>query len=684
MSLINTQIPQTTSTTYAPTNHIFVVDCSGSMYNELPKIRAHLKAKIPTLVKPDDTLTIIWFSGTNQYGVLFEGVAVNGLTDLSAINTTIDRYLTDVGLTGFKQPLEEVLAVTKRLPATQHSMMFLSDGYDNTSSKKDIIAICNALSPSLVSAAFIEYGFYADHDMLSEMAETVGGSLVQASDFTKLSFQLDSLQTLSFGKRLAIKFAAELELGKDFVIGHTPTGFVIVKPERGEILLPSNTTSYSYFDRTISENQIPDREACAVVAALIQRGMADEAIDLAGAIGDVALFSDLENAFSKQDLMRVVDHAEKLATGVKPLFSTAPKNTGIAPSPTAYNVLELLLDLVKFAGTKLVVSHPAFKYTIGGKPRKPREIDGFAPTFTDSSPDVVAEIANLTFDSERPNVSILIKRNGSVSLPINPYGLGESFDTYIWRNYTIVRDGIVNVPALPVILTQESYDHLVSRGMKLPRFEQGEVVVLDLSTMPIINRSMVTSNSLTSLYQMEFHSILLASQAKYAKTLFEKAEVGDRFATSYGDEGAKFLKQYGITEGGFSPLTDAVDVEMDRQVAKVMTVKLSGLSSIPKVADVLEAIKQNKKLTPSQAALAKGIALVDAAIATGQSAESVYSGIQAEIKAHRAKMVRIKFGTIIGRKWFTESTGYDDTVRSIDFGLGKPTSCDVQLVDKLV
>ena len=89
MKLINQKIVSAKETD-APTNHIVVVDCSGSMYSDLPKIRTHLKNKIPTMVKPDDTLTVIWFSGRDQYGVLFEGAAVHGLSDLGKINSTIN------------------------------------------------------------------------------------------------------------------------------------------------------------------------------------------------------------------------------------------------------------------------------------------------------------------------------------------------------------------------------------------------------------------------------------------------------------------------------------------------------------------------------------------------------------------------------------------------------------------
>ena len=43
-------------------NHLFVFDCSGSMYGSLPRIREQIKNRLPTLAKPGDTATIIWFS----------------------------------------------------------------------------------------------------------------------------------------------------------------------------------------------------------------------------------------------------------------------------------------------------------------------------------------------------------------------------------------------------------------------------------------------------------------------------------------------------------------------------------------------------------------------------------------------------------------------------------------------
>jgi hypothetical protein len=75
-----------------PTNHVCVIDCSGSMSWDLPKIREHLKRRIRTLFGQKDTLSIIWFSGRGQFGTLLEAEPVATLTDLKAVEASIDRW----------------------------------------------------------------------------------------------------------------------------------------------------------------------------------------------------------------------------------------------------------------------------------------------------------------------------------------------------------------------------------------------------------------------------------------------------------------------------------------------------------------------------------------------------------------------------------------------------------------
>lgn len=415
---------------------------------------------------------------------------------------------------------------------------------------------------------------------------------------------------------------------------------------------------------------------------MIQRGQADTAVQLAAIIGDVDFYRTIENSFSKQDYAKVVDYAKDLAIGNKPLFASAPKSTALVQDPNAYCVLELLMDLASVDGNEIVLSHDAFDYKSIGQKRTSVEINGFTPKFTDASSEISAQIANLTFDGERPNVSILVRRNGSVSLPDNDFGLGNSVQSYIWRNYAIIKDGIVNVSKLPVKLIHASYTKLVSRGLKLAPFKIGEVYVIDVSALPVINRSMVTGVTAQWLFNTSYIEYQLESQQKYIKTLIDKPEVGAKFASMYGEAAALFLKEYGITEGGFSPKTEATE-ETDKYVAKVLTVKLAGMSSVPKVSDVQAAIEKGKALTPSQQVMSAAISAVDGEL---QSFEPAFllDKTKSALKELRGDLVKAKFGVIIGRKWFSDLAGYDDTVREMDFGLGKKIKCEVVLSDKLV
>ena len=46
------------------TNHIFVVDVSYSMYYDLPLIKKQLKNKLSNIMREGDTISIVWFSGS--------------------------------------------------------------------------------------------------------------------------------------------------------------------------------------------------------------------------------------------------------------------------------------------------------------------------------------------------------------------------------------------------------------------------------------------------------------------------------------------------------------------------------------------------------------------------------------------------------------------------------------------
>lgn len=686
MKLVSFPVSQayTIPTEPVPTNRILCLDCSGSMSSELPKIRTMLKNKLPTMILPQDTLTIIWFSGKNQCGALFEGTKLETLQDIQRVNTAIDRFLVPIGATGFKSPLELVQDLTKRLSG-DCTLSFLTDGNENVSPKQEVLEVCMALSDKLVSVTIVEFSYYADSKMILDMAEKIGGSVVLAENFTNYQESLESgFKTTVLGEKIKIK-----KISAEYVIGNLPDGFVIARPDAvGTVTLPANTVSYSYFvgvgdidDIITRDTQYTD--AAYAVSALILKGQADKALELASVIGDTELYHQVENSFSKQDYARTVEMANAFGSGKKELFGSKSRQTNLIPDTNAYNVLTLLMDLASEEGNFLDMSHESFAYEAIGDRRETAEIGegelAFKPVFKDKSGDIKAEITKLTFNEDRPNISILVRREGTVTLPKNDLGFVDTIESFIWRNFTIVKDGNVNVRFLPVILSKASYDLMSQLKVIDEPFKIGKTFVIDTKRFPIINRAMATPTTAVNLFEQCFNLYVLKTKQKVLGTKIEKPEFGQKFATLYGDEGAKFLKELGISEGGFSPKT-IVTASLDPYTAKVLEIKMSGLNSIPTIDAVEKAIASGKTLTPAQKVMSD---VMDSLVGVTDYVAELKATVAA-VRTLRNQIVQVKFGIILGRKWFTDATGIEDNTREMEFGLGKKIVCTALLEDKEV
>jgi hypothetical protein len=156
-------------------NHFFICDVSYSMYGELSELRKKLKNRISSLVKDGDTITIIWFSGRNQSGVLKEGVHVNNPVQLQELHDAIDRFLIPVGLTAFNPPLKLANNCRNNMqvanPDMLNSLVFLTDGYNNDSPLQEVLNTIEETSTLFDAVCFVEFGWYADSALLQDLAK---------------------------------------------------------------------------------------------------------------------------------------------------------------------------------------------------------------------------------------------------------------------------------------------------------------------------------------------------------------------------------------------------------------------------------------------------------------------------------------------------------------------------------
>ncbi len=255
-----------------PTNHVLVIDCSGSMSWDLPKIREQLKKKMPKLLKEKDTISVVWFSGRGQCGVLLEGEPVATLGDLKAVENAIDRWLKPVGLTGFKEPLELVPGlvdkVSKGNPSGVFSLFFMSDGCDNQWNRADILKAVEKAGQKVSSATFVEYGYYADRPLLTAMAEKCGGVSIFAQDFDSYAPNFEAVMQKKPTGAPRIEVKVEGDPIGGFVYSLVDGDLITFAVEGGSVKVPEDLKEFWYLSPNKVGSHAGTLEALSKAAAI--------------------------------------------------------------------------------------------------------------------------------------------------------------------------------------------------------------------------------------------------------------------------------------------------------------------------------------------------------------------------------------------------------------------------------
>lgn len=702
------------------TSRIFVFDVSGSMYDALPKMKKHLKEKLFDQIPETDDISLVYFSGRGEYGVLVEGVNVSKVKDLKTVYEKIDSLRT-IGLTGFLDPLKEVGQLVKRLPAGNiKEMFFLTDGYDNQWSEKDVLNQCKELISSVDTAYIVEYGWYCNTPLIKKMVETLNGVHLFSEDI--ISYQSIAEKVISEGatKKVKVKLPEQTRGNLAFYI-YNDNITVVVADEENMIAVPEDLKEYGYLsDKDLKENLSVDSNSYMALFAYASRKDAKTVYELLAKLGDVKLIKQYVNTFGKQDLIKFLDNVE-LAVKEDSGRMVEGCDYKLVPSEDAYNVVEMIQDLM-VKGNLLYTDHDAFNYKRIGRAKEVVSVEErvakvkeeLANTTDAESLKAQAEkmvgllnsedlkfetensgkgieISNLTWHESRPNLSVLVRKEGFVNLPKNKFDISK-LETFIYRNYTIIKDGILNMNSLPVSLIKETFDKLQSKGLlQGETYEEGKLYVLDFSTLPIINRKMVKTVSAKELFAKQLQVETIKGKNKvfkdYLKVLEPKTSVG--WKNQYGEEAVTWLSEMGLTEyNGFNPKVKSAE-STDFYIGKELNIKVKGLSSLPKVADVEKLLNEGKKLGVKDLAMAEAItefrSFVTDTLKGKKEADlsevenenfkqekvdylkNRLEELKKEDKKLGLEMSKVKFATVIGQSWFVEFASEEDSTLDIDY-----------------
>lgn len=234
-------------------------------------------------------------------------------------------------------------------------------------------------------------------------------------------------------------------------------------------------------------------------------------------------------------------------------------------------------------------------------------------------------------------------------------------------------------------------DHLKKNGVKYDVWISSEknvgtnsyqTIVIDLSSLPLVNRGMVKAVSAKALAEQEWELLKLQANEKvydyYKKSLFPKTSKS--FVEMFGEDCANWLKEIGITDfNGFAPKTTQAE-STDFYLSVNLATKIKGLSSLPKVEDVVTKIKAGKELKLNEwimaDAIKKYLAQLDSDMYKSLNEEQQKGVLKTYLETKSAilnkqrrkalqEIAQIKFSLILSKRNFVEFKSFDENKLSL-------------------
>lgn len=717
-----------------PTNHVFIVDVSGSMYSSLPKIREHLKSNLASLVKEKDTVSLLYFSSKGQYGSVFVGTPIRTLSDLTDIHNQIDRFIKPTGCTGFVEPLQLAIDITKQLPTSNiNSLVFMTDGYDNEWSDQKIIEVSDDVSYAYDIKTIIEYGWYCNHDLLVKMSEAMGASHIFAESYNEYEPIFEKTITNVGSKRKEVDVSSFTNY--DTVLYRDNGKIISTGIKEGKVFVPEHIDQIWVTGRNSIESleHLGDDDLLVLLHYALSINDSKSAWKILSQLGDVRLIQQFANTFSKQDHINFTELVALCLNDVNERF-VAGREVGAVPdenTPTVIDILTLLMEndvevitnplLFNYSrtGAKRVQADDKsedelFEQMANAKSKEERkELAGklaehinWKPKFIADDELGVTSIGDLVLNSTRPNVSIRACLTGVVPVPKayqKKYDLPETIETIKYNNYTIIRDGIINMRNIPVVdLSSELTAKLLEMNALVTRevnYDDFDGVVnyfnINLDKVPLMNLSMV--NDINGQEYAEQILDLERLKARQKVLKFYREEIVGKvnnvgLKSLYGDEAADYLSSIGIRDYGFTPYTDSVE-STDVYMAKEFLSKIKGASSLPAVNAVLKKVKENKKLNIADQMMYETISQFtefresDIVKNSKSGAKMLEQYIKDEtqetidsVRKLNKSLSRVLYAIVVGRAWFSD-IDFENPVTEVDY-FGQKVQISFELIDK--
>jgi hypothetical protein len=494
-----------------PVNHIFIFDRSGSMWSTLSGVIQDLVRQAEAL--PDgDTVSIGWFSSEREQGWICKGLSVT--ENRGKFEALLRRYDHTLSTTCFSNILADTASVVEDLKplSDAFSFVFFTDGHpvvsNVTTEKIKVKGALTALAEKLGAAMFVGYSDSYNKEMLADMAKTAGGILVHADNLKQFAqhFQVFQQQAVNATPRQGIKLDFQPLHGFAFT---AEQGKIEMFSTEDNLVYASGDCLYALSDKPVGSEMHGVQSALgadvargylyAAARCLMQVGKLDEAVQVLGATGDCDAIDRVGRSFTNAECGDTENHLQMAAFSQMHRYLDGRVNYNYVPAADAFCLLDLFDILAADKEAVFLPYHESFEYK--RRSRKTKAKDGYPKFEADKSAE--CKIGDFTWHGSRLNLSLLARIPGVVDLgeEAEKHNFAQKYKTHIWRNYTLIGDGVPNVSKLPVKLSEGTFYELARKtgtgllGLpedtwreKLNEWGESQVYDLDLTNIPVINQ----------------------------------------------------------------------------------------------------------------------------------------------------------------------------------------------------
>lgn len=673
-------------------HHIHILDRSGSMAYSINQLIDNVQKTIE-VIGEDDLLTIIWFSSVGQHRTVLKGA--NKMLEMTAILNSLRSV---IGCTCFSDPLKEVNTILDEIgDLAPVSVTLFTDGqpvvpWGVPEEERKCMIELEKMKGKIIAFNTVGYGNYYNQELLKAFSATSEfGTMFHSSNIDEyLTIFNHNFEKISDAVVEDIKIYGAI--GDDIVylnrtftkmtdgafelsrIDKRKNQFFLVAEDDHDITFQYQGVVYNSGDikKVIAQASIVNFYY-AYAYNLYYSNRRLESLDIISKnLGEKALIDSHLSSFTFDESAVHIEKLRKATINNKHRMLDGVAPVGYLPADDAKCVMDVLAYLQTIDAYYIPFSKNLEAYS-----RITRKATDEFNLFTKTEDEIRVPFSDFVFNKKHMNLSIRVYVPGKVA--INPMdakevGLPTEIESGIFRNYTIIKDGNLNIKKIEVLIPAEEFDQTYMTYTTEAGDNEYARVIVDLSIFPIINRMYINkATDIANIFEDVRLTTELEARQKIVGYLIDGILTDTLKKTGalkeYTVAQIRVLEKHGLDKnlnyGGVEIKVAKAD-NSDSYESRTMEFYLAGFSAWPKVNEMLERINNGKKLTASMQTLhkqylmlqneadAKVVDLNKESVKTRNFLFTERDEIKKELILIRSNFAILKLAKLLSGDWFPE------------------------------